>query len=96
MDHSKPFYVKMRTMTSSQFGMLSKLEKEKYILEKGRLIGMRQEPEFIIRLYQMDSFYAELYYHQIKNDAVYIRCFTDTNALDPYLNGIDLGFINYL
>jgi hypothetical protein len=83
-------------MTSFQFNMLSRQQQETCIVERGRMIGLRQEPEFIIKLYQLDNFYAELYYHQIKNDAIHIRCFTDALLLDVYLNGIDLGFINYL
>jgi hypothetical protein len=80
-------------MTASQFEMLNTGEKETLACLQGSFIGVRQEPEFIIRLYQLDSFYVELYYHQVKDSAVCARSFESTVKLEPYLSGIDVSEI---
>ena len=78
-------------MTSAQFDLLSIRDQESLVFLEGAFIAARQEPEFIIRLFQFSSFYVELYYHQVKDSAVSARSFTDTNKLEPYLDSIDLS-----
>jgi hypothetical protein len=79
-------------MTPTEFNLLSLDDREKLVCREGVFIAIRQEPEFIIRLYEFDFFYVELFYHQVKKGAITIRSFTHTSGLDPYLSGIDLGF----
>ena len=83
-------------MTARQFDSLNPTDKENMVCLYGAFIAVRQEPEFIIRLYQLDSFYVELYYHQVRDQAVCIKSFESTVKLDPYLNSIDLsGLMNF-
>lgn len=81
-------------MTPQQFDHLDVTMQEFIVLKHGSFLALRQEPEFIIKLYQLDSFYVELFFHQIKNRPLSIKSFSNTGKLDSYLNGIDLGFIN--
>ena len=62
------------------------------ILEKdGVLIAERAGAFFYnIKLYQIDGFYVELYFHTHFNVVVNINCFTNTDCLDPYLESIDV------
>lgn len=78
-------------MTSAQFDMLSISDQESLIFLEGDFIAARQEPEFIVRLFQFETFYVEFYYHQVKESPVSVRSFTDTNKLEPYLDSIDLS-----
>lgn len=82
-------------MTSEQFNSLNASVQEHLVLQQGNFLALRQEPEFIIRLYQLDSFYVELFYHQVRQHPVCIKSFINTDKLNLYLNGIDLGFLNY-
>jgi hypothetical protein len=76
-------------MTVAQFSRFSPMDQEELAKAAGVWIACRQEPEFIIHLYQFHNFYVELFYHQVKKTAVHIRSFTDMRGLDGYLNGID-------
>ena len=78
-------------MTAAQFDLLKTSEKENVVCLEGAFIAVRQEPEFIIRLYQMDSFYVELYYHQVRDHAVCVKSFESTVKLEPYLQSIDVS-----
>lgn len=81
-----------QSLTSSAFDSLAQADQEALIAAEGIYIAVRQEPEFIIRLYQLGTFYAELFYHRVSQHPVCIRSFTGTARLDPYVNGLDLGF----
>jgi len=80
-------------MTAAQFSRFSMLDQEELATAGGVWIACRQEPEFIIHLYQFHNFYVELFYHQVKTTAVHIRCFTDLRGLDSYLKAINPGFV---
>ncbi|MFL5808827.1 MAG: hypothetical protein ACJ749_04850 [Flavisolibacter sp.] len=80
-------------MTSAQFNLLQMRDKERLVFLEGNFIAVRQEPEFIIRLFQLELFYVELFYHQVRKQAVSVRIFTDTSRLQPYFDSIDLSDI---
>jgi len=82
-------------MTISEFKMLAKSQQEQWILDNGSFIAVRQEPEFVIKLYQSSSFFVELFYHQVQKTPITIRPFTNTDILESYLDGNDLCFVNY-
>lgn len=81
-------------MTFEQFNLLDKTTQELLVHQQGIFLAVRQEPEFVIRLYQIDSFYVELFYHQVRQHPVCIKSFINPDKLHLYLNGIDLGFLN--
>ena len=66
--HSTP-----QPLSASYFDSLPQPEQEALIAAEGVYISVRQEPEFIIRLYRLGSFHVELFYHQISERPVCIR-----------------------
>ena len=50
-------------MTAAQFDLLNIHDQESLIFLEGEFIAARQEPEFIVRLFQFDSFYVEFYFY---------------------------------
>ena len=82
-------------MTITEFNMLDCAQQEEWVLHNGSFIAVRQEPEFVIKLYQMNSFYVEFFYHQVKKTPTSIRAFTNIDFLEPYVDGNDLCFVNY-
>jgi hypothetical protein len=76
-------------LTASRFNALDQCDQEAIVACQGVYIAVRQEPEFVIRLYQLDNFYVELYYHQVSKKPISIRTFTQPEKLDAYLNGME-------
>ena len=58
--------------------------------QQGVFIADRDGAFYNIKLYQLDGFYVELYFHTHFNVVVNINCFTNTDCLDPYLESIDV------
>jgi len=53
-------------------------------------IAKRQENYFAYQLYSLDNFYVEIC--QLNEAFSYIKAFTSVDALDPYLNAINIPF----
>jgi hypothetical protein len=53
-------------------------------------VSEKEDEEYKILLYQIDSFYVEVYYHKEHNVLKRFRSFSSINQLDPYLDKIDL------
>ena len=51
----------------------------------------RHDEQHSILLYQIDSFYVEVYYHRKHNKIERFRSFSNTDQLQPYLNLIDIN-----
>ncbi len=64
--------------------------------EHGVHIGERVEGEHKIILYQMFSFYVELYYHMEFNVLRRLKSFSSVELLDAYINQFDLNDIDFL
>jgi hypothetical protein len=76
-------------VTEDQFNKLSEDSQSNIISERGALISLRRTDEHRVLLYQIDSFYVEVYYHPTKN-VIKIKSFSGTEQLQPYLNQISL------
>lgn len=83
-------------MTLSQFARLQKEEQIKTIKKEGTFLFIRQECGIDIILYQIEGFYAEVFFEASNNNTVRIRSFDDTAALDSYLKEISLSEIREL
>jgi hypothetical protein len=81
----------MADMTISDFEITDSLEKLELLTEKGVLLSSRIDGCFQISLFQMDSFYVEIYYHIGQLCIRLIRCFDETSGIDPYLGDIDIS-----
>lgn len=79
-------------MTEVQFKRLTEDDQSDVICRTGVLISLRKQDEYKVLLYQIDSFYAEVYYHPVDN-AIHIKSFSGTEQLQPYLKQIDLADI---
>ena len=84
------FILQVSVMLVSHFHQLNEKVQLDTLEESGVFIAERNRPFYNIKLYQLDGFYVELYYHTHFNVVVNINCFTNTDCLDPYLQSIDL------
>ena len=77
-------------MNVFDFNGLSEKQQLDTLEETGVFIAERQRPFYDIKLYQLEGFYVELYYHTHFNVIVNVNCFSNTDCLEPYLQSIDL------
>ncbi len=75
-------------MTLYQFLALDEMEQAEAIWE-GVHIAEREDEEHRILLYQIDSFYVEVFYHKEYNIIRRFRSFSSVNLLEPYLSRIN-------
>ena len=77
-------------MTLYQFNVVTESEKTAIVWNEGHFEGDRKENNFSIMLYQVRSFYVELYYNGEENKISKLRSFSSINQLERYLNNIDV------
>jgi hypothetical protein len=77
-------------MTMPEFYILSYNEKIDLLYKEGVYIGKQKERHLTKVLYQLDSFYVEIYYKKYRQFINQVKCFTGTDRLDPYLLQIDV------
>ncbi len=82
---SNIFYMKV-----SEFKLLNENEQFDIIEQHGVFLAERESSFYNIRLYQVQSFYVELYCHTHFNVIVRSKIFSGTHSLTPYLNAIDI------
>src|SRR5687767_1779195 len=71
-----------------QFNQLSHFDKFGAILEHGVNVGDRRIKYANVILYQMFSFYIEVYYDPSQHQIVQLKSFAGTDLLEPYLKSI--------
>ena len=79
-------------MTLYEFNLLDEHHQANMIWNAGVHIDERTDSDLTILLYQIDSFYVEVYYDQVKNDIIRFRSFSSVNQLEPYLKKITVNF----
>ena len=72
------------------FSLLSKEEQTDFAL-KGAFLDVRVDAGYIILLFSLGGFYAEMYYASIPNKIEKFVAFTSTTSLDPWLTEIVLA-----
>ena len=77
-------------MTLYEFNMLEKEDQHSVLWEHGMHISARLEGTHKLILYQIFSFYVELYYSIEENKLTRLRSFSSVKCLDPYLPYIDI------
>jgi hypothetical protein len=77
-------------MNMYQFNCLDEVRQIELLWGAGVLIGSRQEGFYKILLYQIDSFYVEVFYQYFQGKMVKLKSFTDTDQLQPYLDAINI------
>ena len=82
-------------MTVFHFHGLTEKQQLDILENSAVFIAERDGAFYNIKLYQLDGFYVELYFHTHFNVVVNINCFTNTDCLDPYLESIDVDSLIY-
>jgi len=78
-------------MLLQEFKYETKQTKKQLILDYGVYIANRVKDQYILLLYQIDSFYAEVFYDYQEEQIGYIRTFNSTEELKPYIKNIDIS-----
>lgn len=77
-------------MTLYDFIALDEMEQQMTIWDAGDPIGKREDEEHNIFLYQIDSFYVEVFKHKEYGVVRKYRPFTSTEQLKPYLDQLNI------
>lgn len=85
----------MDDMKLFDFQLLPDDEKIDILYRKGVYIGKRKEGTLSVLLYQLDSFYVEVFYRKHRSYVLRLKCFSSMSLLDPYLSQINVEQIIY-
>ncbi|WP_207493590.1 hypothetical protein [Aridibaculum aurantiacum] len=72
-------------ITISMFSQLKMKEQADMLYQHGVYVGKQRNALYSIVLYQLDSFYVEVYYRKYRFSIVKIHCFCSIDKLQPYL-----------
>jgi len=78
-------------MTLHDFMLLPKRRQIDVIYEEGVYIGKRNHQQQSIVVYQVQTFYVEVFYRKYRYFISDIHCFTSVDLLTPYLSQINVG-----
>lgn len=78
-------------MQLTEFKYQEKQKKQQLLCEKGVYLARRTQNEFTILLFQVASFYVEVYIDEEEEMVSYIKAFSSTDHLAPYLQAIDVS-----
>ena len=83
-------------MTLEEFYDLDEMEQRETVWENGEFLDDRMDEDGVHRvaLYQIFSFYVELFYHIEYNVLSKLIAFSDTEMLDVYLQQFSLDELN--
>ena len=80
-------------MRISDFIMLKEEEKKQVVLHEGVLVAKRSDYNYMVFLFQLESYYVETYCN-LHNKAIdEYRVFDNTTLLHPYLDTISIGHL---
>ncbi len=77
-------------MKLSDFILLSEEEKNFIVLHKGILIGKKISKNYLFFLFQLDTFYVELFCNKENKSVQEYRLFKETAQLNSYIENIPL------
>lgn len=78
-------------MQLQDFSELEQIAQQEIVLDEGIYLSSRLYMDYTVLLFQLDSFYVELFYPRNKDKCVIIKGFEDTNELEPYLKRINIA-----
>ena len=84
---------KVKVMTLSHFNKLSIEEQQKAVLINGVFLAERKDSPLRMMLYDMGSFYVEVFFLSRYNKVAWFNAFQSTKKLEPYLQKIDVSSI---
>lgn len=77
-------------MTLFEFKLLTHEDQLDLLYKEGAYIGKRRENGKIILLYQLDSFYVEVFYKKYRYFVSDVKCTDSISCLEPYLEQINI------
>ena len=77
-------------MTLYEYHQYSIDEQIDLLYREGIYLGKRRKSSLSVVLYQLDSFYIEIYYNKYRRLVKQLRCFHSVDFLAPYLEQIDV------
>lgn len=77
-------------MTLNEFRLLDAEEQTDRLHREGVYIGKQKKGRHTILLYQLDSFYVEVFYAKHRCLVRRVHSFSSTDGLDPYLAHMDV------
>jgi hypothetical protein len=77
-------------MLMYDFQLLPEQQQIEILYRTGVYVGKRKEGISVILLYQLESFYVEVFYIKYRSHVMQLHCFDSTELLDPYLEQIDV------
>lgn len=80
-------------MELKEFKYQEKQVKKQLLFENGVHLATRRLKEYQVLLFQVESFYAEVYFDWEEEQIGYIRAFSNTDELAPYLSQINISAI---
>ncbi|RYY90262.1 MAG: hypothetical protein EOO15_03390 [Chitinophagaceae bacterium] len=78
-------------MTVHEFQALTSRKKKITVLRTGSFLCERKRGLFRTMLYQVDGFYAEIWFFRFGREALWYHAFDNTHFLQPYLKQIDIS-----
>jgi hypothetical protein len=76
-------------MTLKEFNSLDEVDQANEVIN-GIFLDCRMELNFIVLLYDLYSFYVEVYYSSTANHILKLKSFRGTQLLDVYLEEIEI------
>ena len=80
-------------MTLHEFKLLNDLEKIELLYRNGVYVGKRRKENKTVLLYQLNSFYVELFYQKHRCVVSHLYCFSSMLRIDPYLDQVNVEAI---
>ncbi len=77
-------------MTLFDFKLLTEADQIDLLYKEGVYIGKRKQGAASVLLYQLESFYVEVFYKKYRYYVEKVKCTDDTDCLEPYLPQIDV------
>ena len=77
-------------MSLNEFRQLTENDQIDLLYKQGVYVGKRNQNERVVVLYQVDSFYVEIFYRKYRQYIARMHFFTTTDKLQPYLKQIDV------
>ncbi|MBC7915101.1 MAG: hypothetical protein H7Y07_13370 [Pyrinomonadaceae bacterium] len=76
-------------MKLSDFVKLS-TDEQAEAASKGVYLGERDIKPYVIFLFTIDNFFAEVFFDEVRNRITRVKPFKSIHALDPYLEAVDI------
>lgn len=87
--YSIPDNLKRYCMKLNDFFRLS-IDEQVETVSQGDFLGEREAKPYVIFLFNIDNFYAEVFYDEIKHKITRVKPFKTIRILEPYLENVDI------